>query len=82
MASFVFIVCGHSTLCVPFPQHGHGLISAECFWLQVLDIVTASPEETGPLNLNIVNRKDLSSSWVREEGTHITRKSSSYQVTL
>ena len=48
--------------------------------LQVLDIVTASPEDTGPLNLNVVGRKDLSSSWVREEGAHVTQKSASYQV--
>lgn len=46
--------------------------------LQVLDIVSASQENTGLLNLNIVGRSDLSSSWVQVEST--PRKSSSYQV--
>lgn len=47
---------------------------------EVLDIVSASPEDTGPLNLNIVGRRDLSSSWVQEEST--PRKSSFYQDSL
>ena len=46
--------------------------------LQVLDIVSANPDDSGPLNLNIVGRRDLSSSWVQEEST--PRKSSSFQV--
>ncbi|KAG0564546.1 hypothetical protein KC19_8G119300 [Ceratodon purpureus] len=36
---------------------------------EVLDIVSANPEDNGPLNLNIVGRRDLSSSWVQEEST-------------
>ena len=42
-------------------------------FMQVLDIVSANPEDSGPLNLNIVGRRDLSSSWVQEEITLVSR---------
>lgn len=42
-------------------------------FMQVLDIVSANPEDSGPLNLNIVGRRDLSSSWVQEESTLVSR---------
>jgi hypothetical protein len=45
-----------------------------------MDIVHTDSEDSGPLNLNIVAHKDVSSSWVHEEGRFVTRKSKSYQV--
>ncbi|KAG0602527.1 hypothetical protein M758_10G020400 [Ceratodon purpureus] len=46
---------------------------------EVLDMVNSNSGDSGPLNLNIVAHKDVSSSWVQEEGRFVTRKSKSYQ---
>lgn len=53
---------------------------SDSFFFQVLDIVNPNTDGSGPLNLNIVARKDESSSWVQEEGRFVSRKSKSYQV--
>ncbi|KAG0604392.1 hypothetical protein M758_10G168900 [Ceratodon purpureus] len=46
---------------------------------EVLGIVNPNSEGSGPLNLNVVARKEESSSWVQEEGRFVSRKSKSYQ---
>lgn len=40
---------------------------------EVLEFVSANQEDSGPLNLNIFGRRDLSSSWVHEDGAFGSR---------
>lgn len=41
---------------------------------EVIDVITANTEDSGTLNLNIVGRNDLSSSWVLEKPSEVNQR--------
>eukprot|EP01018_Ginkgo_biloba_P000884 Gb_01712 [translate_table: standard] len=52
----------------------------DLFPREVIDVITANTDDSGPLSLNIVGRKDLSSSWIWEKPADVSRgKTTSYQ---
>lgn len=50
---------------------------------EVLDVIKSNTDDSGPLSLNVIGRKDLSSSWVVEKPTDVSRdKADTFQEHL
>lgn len=50
---------------------------------EVLDVIKSNTDDSGPLSLNVIGRKDLSSSWVVEKPTDVSRdKADTFQEPL
>lgn len=45
---------------------------------EVIDVITANTDDSGTLNLNIVGRNDLSSSWVVEKPSEVNQRDITY----
>lgn len=45
---------------------------------EVIDVITANTDDSGSLNLNIVGRNDLSSSWVLEKPSEVNQRDITY----
>lgn len=45
---------------------------------EVIDVITANTDDSGSLNLNIVGRNDLSSSWVLEKPSEVNQRDVTY----
>lgn len=50
---------------------------------EVIDVIKSNTDDSGPLSLNIMRRKDLSSSWILETPVDVNRKrADTFQVQL